>query len=170
MVALMCGCCCEPDKPKVMPRLEHYIFRLQSGTQFPSYYYDFCKEHNLNWDRDNLYYISVAIHVSRMVLIYIICWGGNFFYLPIGQRKYVPLGDLQSDVIDPLVERAFSFAFDLGVVVRSATSDENDLLPASEFLAKFKDCANRLFSSALSVPLGFRKLDSVPFYYIPKGA
>ena len=170
MVALMCGCCCEQDKPKVRPMPEGYIFRLESGLYYPPYYREFCKEHNLNWDKDNLFFIQLAIHVPRMASIYIICWAGNFFYLPIRQKKYAPLSDLQTDVIDPLIDDAFSRAFDLGAVVRSASSDESDLLPASEFLAKFKECSNRLFSSALSVSPGFRKTDDILFFYIPKGA
>ena len=169
MVALMC-CCCKPAKPKIKALSYGYVFRLQSDNDLPPLYNDFCKERNLNWYDDNLFYIQLAIHVPRMASVYIICWAGSFFYLPIGQKKYVSLSDLKTDVIDPLVDDAFSRAFDLGAVVHSASSDENDLLPASEFLAKFKDCANRLFSSALSVRPYFRKTDSVPFFYIPKGA
>ena len=169
MVALMC-CCCKPTKPKIKALPGGYLFRLQCDDDLPPYYVDFCKERNLNWYDDGLFYIQLAIHVPRMASIYIICWAGSFFYLPIGQKKYVSLSDLKTDVIDPLVDDAFSRAFDLGAVVRSVSSDENDLLPASEFLAKFKDCANRLFSSALSVRPYFRKTDSVPFFYIPKGA
>lgn len=170
MVALMCGCCCEQDKPKVNAQGLPFIFRLQCANDFPPNYYDFCKEHNLNWDRDGLFYIQLAIHGVHLYTIYIICWAGKFFYLPIRQKKYVSLSDLQTDVIDPLVDFAFSRAFDLGVIVRSAISDEDDILPASEILAKIKEYANRLFSSALSVPLGFRKTDDILFYYIPKGA
>lgn len=168
MVALIC--CCEPDKPRVNVYPLPYVFRLESGTGFPPYYSDFCREHNLNWDRDGLFYIQLAIHGVRFHTVYIICWAGNFFYLPIRQKKYVSLSDLQTDVIDPLVDDAFSRVFDLGFIVRSATSGEDDILPASEILAKIKEYANRLFSSALSVPLGFRKTDDILFFYIPKGA
>ena len=170
MVALICGCCCEPAKPKVSVHSYAFYFRLVCANDFPSYYYDFCKERNLNWDRDGLFYIQLAIHGVRFHTVYIICWAGNFFYLPLRQRKYVPLSDLQTDVIDPLIDDAFSRAFDLGAVVRSFTSDEDDVLPASELLAKIKEYANRLFSSALSVSLGFRKTDDFVVFYIPKGA
>lgn len=169
MVALMCGCC-EQNKPRVNVYPLPYVFRLESGTAFPSYYYDFCKEHNLNWDRDGLFYIQLAIHGVRFHTIYIICWAGNFFYLPIRQRKYVPLSDLQNDAIAPLIDDAFSRVFDLGVIVRSYSSDEDDIVPASEILAQITDCANRLFSSALSVSPGFRKTDGFMLHYIPKGS
>ena len=167
MVALIC-CCCEPDKPRVNVYPLPYVFRLESGTGFPSYYSAFCREHNLNWDRDGLFYIQLAIHGVRVSSIYIICWAGKFFYLPIRQRKYVPLSDLQSDAIAPLIDDAFSRVFDLGVIVRSFSSDEDDIVPASEILAQIKDCANRLFSSALSVSPGFRETDGFMLHYIPK--
>lgn len=169
MVALMC-CCCQQDKPRVNVYPLPYVFRLESGTGFPSYYSDFCREHNLNWDRDGLFYIQLAIHGVGVPMIYIICWAGKFFYLPIRQRKYVPLSDLQTDAIDPLIDDAFSRvrAFDLGVIVRSYTSDVDDILPASEILVKIKECANRLFSSALSVSPGFRETDGFMLHYIPK--
>ena len=92
--------------------------------------------------------------------------------MPIRQRKYVPLSDLQTDAIAPLIDDAFSRvrAFDLGVIVRSYTSDADDILPASEILVKIKECANRLFSSALSASPGFRETDGFMLHYIPKGS
>lgn len=168
MVALIC--CCEPAKPKVNVYPLPYVFRLESGTGFPSYYSAFCKEHNLNWDRDGLFFIQLAIHGVRSHSVYIICWAGNFFYFPIRQKKYIPLSDLQTDAIAPLIDDAFSRVFDLGVIVRSYTSDVDDILPASEILVKIKECANRLFSSALSVSPGFRETDGFMLHYIPKGS
>lgn len=169
MVALIC-CCCQQDKPKVNVYPLPYVFRLESGTGFPSYYSDFCREHNLNWDRDGLFYIQLAIHGVRVSSIYIICWAGKFFYLPLRQRKYIPLSDLKSDAIAPLIDDAFSRVFDLGVIVRSFSSDEDDIVPGSEILAQIKECANRLFSSALSVSPGFRETDGFMLHYIPKGS